>query len=503
MRPLPLHPLLVAVFPVLYLWAQNADEADPGEVVPVAIVVALGAAVVLALTGLLLRDARRGALVTTVAAFTTLAYGRLWSAGVPAWLGLAVTALVVAAAALVAWRLATERLRSWTSTANVGAVVLVAAALVPAVMGSAAADTGAPTDLADAPGASLPDEPRDIYYVILDRYPRDDTLAEVFDVDNAAFTDALEARGFDVADASVSNYPKTAHSLATSLNLDYLDELEDSVADDAQDSWAPVYRLLRDHALGRILTGLGYEYVHLGTWWSPTQTAASADLTLNYDGSSEFQRVFTDTTAWSAVRSLVDDGPVDKRAWKREHTLYQLDQLERLAADDRDQPRFVFAHLTIPHEPYVFDRDGSFVPEAVEEERTREDNFARQLAYANERVLDWVDGLVAGDDATDPIVIIQADEGPHPEVRVRGGPAYRWTSAPPEVLREKHRILNAMRLPGVADEDVPETVTPVNTFRFVLSRYFGADLPPLPDEAYVFPDEDHLYEFHEVTDTVR
>ncbi|MBW3621056.1 MAG: LTA synthase family protein [Actinobacteria bacterium] len=509
MRPAPLHPLLVAAFPVLFLWSQNAGEAAPREVLPVIVAVVGGAVVVLLVFALLLRDAQRGALVASVIALVTLAYGFVGLAALAPVVGLAVAVVATVATTAVAVRLPADRVRSLTGTANLAGVVLVLAALVPAVLaareGSDASPDPADRAVAgvadDAPGAALPERPRDIWYIIPDRYGRADTLAEVFGHDNRPFLSKLEAGGFDVLEDSVANYPKTAHSLAASLNLSYLDELEDGTDADAQDNWGPVYRLLRDHALGRVLTDLGYQYTHLGMWWSPTQTAASADVTLNADRTSEFQRAFTDTTALAAGRELVGAGERDQRRWKYDHTEFQFDQLDRLAQVESDRPRFVFAHLTIPHEPYVFDADGSFVPRSVEASRTREDNFVRQVRYANERLGTFVDELLAGDEETDPIVIIQADEGPHPAVRT--GPSYRWDQAPDEVLQEKLRILNALYLPGVEDDEVPETMTPVNTFRFVLSHYFGADLPPLPDEAYIFPNEDVLYRFTEVTDRVR
>jgi hypothetical protein len=40
----------------------------------------------------------------------------------------------------------------------------------------------------------------------------------------------------------------------------------------------------------------------------------------------------------------------------------------------------------------------------------------------------------------------------------------------------------------------------VNTFRLVFRDYFGADLPPLPDRSFTWPDNQHLYDFKDVTD---
>ncbi len=61
----------------------------------------------------------------------------------------------------------------------------------------------------------------DIYYIILDGYGRSDVLQRYYDFDNAEFLEGLRHRGFYVADKSSTNYPYTAHSLSSSLNMRY------------------------------------------------------------------------------------------------------------------------------------------------------------------------------------------------------------------------------------------------------------------------------------------
>jgi hypothetical protein len=36
----------------------------------------------------------------------------------------------------------------------------------------------------------------------------------------------------------------------------------------------------------------------------------------------------------------------------------------------------------------------------------------------------------------------------------------------------------------------------------VFSEYFGADLPPLPDHSFTWPDDNHVYDFRDVTDLI-
>jgi hypothetical protein len=92
-------------------------------------------------------------------------------------------------------------------------------------------------------------------------------------------------------------------------------------------------------------------------------------------------------------------------------------------------------------------------------------------------------------------VIVQADEGP---LACRSVDCVGETA---EYFKIRSGVLNAMYLPGI-EARLPERFTSVNTFRFVFREYFGADLPPLPDRVFTWPDNDHLYDFRDVTDLV-
>ena len=62
----------------------------------------------------------------------------------------------------------------------------------------------------------------DIYYIILDRYGRNDAIKASFNYDDSRFLDYLAGKGFYIANQSSSNYPDTETSLPSSLNMRYL-----------------------------------------------------------------------------------------------------------------------------------------------------------------------------------------------------------------------------------------------------------------------------------------
>src|SRR5690606_38291408 len=75
--------------------------------------------------------------------------------------------------------------------------------------------------LSEANSERLPD----IYYIILDGYPRSDTLMEYFDYDNNEFDGFLESNGFVVFDDSYTNYSQTALAIPSILNMSYIKDL--------------------------------------------------------------------------------------------------------------------------------------------------------------------------------------------------------------------------------------------------------------------------------------
>lgn len=503
----PLHPLLLGAFPVLSLWAQNATEIESMASPPRVLGVVLAGVVVLWLVGrAVLGSWSRGALAASPVAFVFLAYGRVVPNTAPA---LTAPVVIVALALAAVWacrRLDAAALETATTIANVFGGVLVTMTVVPLALFSFRSSD--PVELPE-PVISVEDgaqpvgqDARDIYYIIMDRYSREDWLREGFGFDNRAFTSALKDKGFQVLDGAVANYNKTAHSLASALNMTYLDELSMAVSDDRSGDWHPLYRMLDDHTVGDVLTARGYEYVHLGMWWSPTADAADADVVLNRQRVSEFTRIFETTTALPALRRALggeDDSPRRRNA--HAHVLYQFEQLERLSDMSEGRPRFVLAHVALPHEPYTFAADGSFVPADVAHARSRRDNYVEQLRYANSRLLPILERLLDRPEEEQPIILLVSDEGPHPLAYSEDEEEFDWTAATATELRQKFRILSALYLPGTGP--VPDDLTPVNLFRVVFSRYLGVDMDLLPDRSFVFRDESHLYDFSDVTEIVR
>jgi hypothetical protein len=308
----------------------------------------------------------------------------------------------------------------------------------------------------------------DIYYIILDAYGREDVLRDHLSFDNSVFLNALRERGFYVADCSQSNYAYTEFSLSSTLNYDYLDQLNVNTK---------VERIatIKQNAVRSFLEAQGYRTVSSATGWDMTEWR-DADLYLDFDRTysalPEFEKLVMDTTI---LRIISDFNLFNINSFTnnnhRSRVLSLLNHLKRLPIEEGDL--FVFAHFVIPHPPYRFGPNGEWLDGRPENLQTA---YIGQVIFINREILQVIDTILAKSESP-PIIIIQGDHGPPPQL------------APSSA--QKLPILNAYYLPGLdADKALYSSISPVNTFRMILNSYFGQDLPLLEDISYYAPPED-------------
>jgi hypothetical protein len=496
---LPLHPLLLAAYAVLFVYAANISEVLPADLWwPLTFVLVVAGAVLLA-CALLYRDLRRGALLASAIVLAVAFFGHVGAqldgtvVGEP--LQLAAWAVVVLAVGVYAAR-ARASLAGVTAGLNVFTLALVAITLVtiiPAETDRAArASEGTPvSDDVIAQATRWPE--RDIFVLVFDRYGSDWSIKERFGLDNDIYPQ-LRERGFQVIPGARTNYRATDFSLASMLNLATLDDLTESVGR-VSDDRTPARAKLAEHEAGRFLRANGYRYYHLGAWYGPTRSNAIADEVRVWGSTTELEQTLRDATILPALERLSGSGEDDDfRNRHREEALFTFRQLHRLA--DEPGRTFVFAHILLPHPPYGFDADGNIVHKATEKEAIADGReheiFAEQLAFTNERMLEVVETLLDRPPEEQPIIVITGDEGPF----ICGD--IDCVDRTPETYGIRFGTLRAYFLPDL-DYQVPPDDTGVNVFRMLFREYFGADLPDLPNRSYDWPDNDHLYDFRDIT----
>jgi hypothetical protein len=490
-QPFPFYPLLFGIYPVLALAANNITQIDFSTTVRSILLSLVLALVTTGILRLVMRSWTRAAFLSLLLIILFFSYGHVYNVLknpknpflllvrhrylIIVWIGLAGLSVWLSTRKLI-------NLLSITPILNIISILLLALPVYELArfeLNSRA--SGATAQLrTPAPVASQPDQADpDIYYIILDAYMRTDSLKAVYGADNSAFINALTQRGFFVADCSQSNYAYTEPSLASSLNMDYLDVLGVRGNDAAN-------RLIQSNGVRQFLSSQGYKVVAFSTGWSWSQWE-NADVYYNYAPNAStinaFESLFVKTTVLAAPLNAVNSRESTiTGAEQHNRTLYNLEELKKVPASV-NSPKFVFVHLIIPHWHYVFGPNGEFVPEGptaglygqflfdLTTPSADIPGYANAVSFIDKAMLQVVDQILANS-KTPPIIIIQGDHG-----------AFRYSQPV-----QRMTILNAYYLPG-AEKSLYASVTPVNTFRIIFDSYFNQNYPLLEDVSrYSDPD---------------
>jgi hypothetical protein len=149
------------------------------------------------------------------------------------------------------------------------------------------------------------------------------------------------------------------------------------------------------------------------------------------------------------------------------------------------QPVFVLAHLTVPHEPYLYDarcrhRDPYWPStDAGSQEVAVKAAYTAQLQCVNRKVEELVHEIQR--ESTRPsIIMLQADHG-HGRLGRNQPVLQKATTAQ---VDERVDVFAAYLLPGAPPGLVYDSISPLNAMRAVMRYYYGLDLPPLADASY-------------------
>src|SRR6266545_570257 len=366
----PPYPFLASAYFIVALAAANGGELiGPRDLfwpILISLSIAFGAWL---LNGLVTKDSGKRALLTLAAVVVFGASGRaiaiLRSWPPVAEFGTDVVALPLVVILLVAFTDLIRRSR-YSFLPTLRYLNLVAAMLLLWSAGQYLWNIGTTRDA--LPMSSLPkahaasghpsNSKPHFFLIVLDKYTGPRSLQSNFGFDDTQFLQSLEQKGFVVPRTAHANYNHTFLALAAMLNWQYLDTLITALGRE-NPSWRASYPVIEDNRVARALKEDGYKFIFFPTAFPMTKRNRYADAQLpkSTNTSREFESVWLRTTILLPVLEGVCPmiGCSSGRYVPESAALMDW-KFRRLAelAESRD-PVFVFAHLTVPHEPYIYD----------------------------------------------------------------------------------------------------------------------------------------------------
>ena len=495
-----IHPVLFALNPVIFLYAQSFPFVDVWAIVRSSILSVAIAAVLWGLLWFLLRNVQKAALLTSIALTMFFAYGagteELAENGLfPAaqWIpGADLLVLGCAAGVWVGIALLLKKRNlsnGWTYFANVFGTVAVVFPLAVVAQHAYAASVVSRAvgwsheDIPVAGEAAVMQTP-DIYWVLPDTYARADILADVYGYDDEPFLDALRDRGFTISPHAVSNYSTTVHSVASALNLDYMHNLVSGPIEEIFD-WRFARHLVFENRMARFLGAQGYRTYSVASQYDnidwPAGERESRWWFLNH-----FESTLMGRTSILPLSRMIGFPVLEEH--HRARTRHALEWLSRAA--DLPGPKFVFVQLVTPHPPFIFGPGGEAInpprayswaegfgfwtqPGASREEYR--EGYLNQVRYLHKPLLDVVDAIQDSSEQP-PVIVILSDHGPA---------SGDWVTdlSRPEVI-ERFGVLSALALPGADPGVVADDLAVVNVFRLILNQYFDTELALFESENF-------------------
>jgi hypothetical protein len=496
---MPLYPFLICFYAVLALFSENISEVSVNAIWRLLVVLILCIGILLILLRGFTKDWQKSGLILSYLLLLFLTYGHTYNflkgISVDGFYVFRHRYLIIIWLILgVSGTLLIHRMKSrseFSIFANTMSVIIlffplyhIGVHMSREYVYRSTVETQTTSSLHLPVGQQAPD----VYFIVLDAYGRADVLLEIFGLDNSEFIRELEDMGFYVVPCSQSNYARTRLSVASTLNMDYIQNLAPDLQADEISFWVKPYLL---HGEVRTLfEELGYETVAFSNrfkWlnWEDAdyflEPGEKSSMQLQFGSIlTPFEELFLDTTFARAIIDLgLSKARVSSAPSQRETALHILDTLPKIPKISGS--KFIYVHLVLPHPPIIFGPNGEEInidtnretmnDVALYKDEAMRTGFRDQTLYTNHRIVPVLRSIIK-ESPVPPVIVLESDHGP----TGYGGSQNRMAN------------LMAYYFPAkdVSHPAYP-SITPVNSFRLVFNTYFGGDYPLLEDVSYFSP----------------
>ncbi|OSZ77407.1 hypothetical protein CAP36_13530 [Chitinophagaceae bacterium IBVUCB2] len=308
----------------------------------------------------------------------------------------------------------------------------------------------------------------DIYLIVADEYANNKQLKEYLGFDNSQYEKNLSNRGFHVVQNSKSNYNSTPFSIASLLNMNFIDSLGDRFNDKSLNA---SFNQINHNAVTAWLKQQGYTIKNNSAFPidnipNPVSSTFFNTGTLLFTMHTFIGR-FNSDIRWNFITRFKIKSEIKKFVRGRldiNQTL--IDNTISEAKRKNPKPRFVYLHLMLPHFPYLLDSSGhpDYETSFLETNRQDKKRYLGYLQYGNTLFLKLIDEIQTA--SPKAIILFMGDHG------------FRFL----EGNQEMHFMsFNSIYLPGKNYEKFYDSMSMVNQFRVLLNTSFNQRLPLLKD----------------------
>ena len=523
-----IHPFLVGIFPILIIYSQNIGRVEITELfLPVIIIVGLTIGLYYFLK-LILKNENKSAIIVTLILIMLFSYGHIYyllsdvmidefDIGQNRYL-IPAFGLVLGISIFFIIR-ARRVFDNATSILNVISIVFIIVAISNVALVGAEitscdkcsnqeffyeardfSDYFESHEFSISENQELPD----VYYLILDEYARNDALIEYHNFSNHELTEFLEKKGFHIAKNSFANYPMSVQSIPAIMNMDYINFLADEIGTEVR-NYKPLngknYGLYPNNMVIKNFKEMDYKIITFNTFALHLHENPLADKTFCHRDKFLLDNRLADVLARTSIFGYYIERWAEGEL--RQATLCAFENFGN-AGNVFDEPVFVWAHVMLPHPPWIFGPNGEEItpgkpllitdnPEFRDSGWEPKRQYIQQVQLANKKTIEEVENILENN--RNAIIIIQGDHGTAWETN--------WMEPSKEDAWQRLRNFDAIYFPDKDKRDLLlDDRTLVNTFRTVFNAYYESNYELLENKMYWGWNAKPYY-FEEMTQYLR
>tara|TARA_Y100000590_G_scaffold405225_1_gene493324 strand:- start:35 stop:1432 length:1398 start_codon:yes stop_codon:yes gene_type:complete len=322
-------------------------------------------------------------------------------------------------------------------------------------------------------------EKSNVYHIILDEYTDNEILTKKFGHDNTEFLNFLKTNKFYVPEKIFSMSSSTPHELNSILNMEY-PESYGWVSDN--------YQKMNDNKVMQIFSENDYRIIETNSMMR-YKNFSYVDENLCYDKNFINSEFLDQLLNKSIIRYFMEKHQENTR---RDTVRCSFDALNQIPIHS-EKPTYVFAHLYVPHPPFLFGPNGeSITPDHGEisglQSWENPEGYTNQLIFATTEIKKIVENIILNDSSA--IIIIQGDTGTLTGTDQESQKTF-------DDVYQSHSILYAIR---ISDDINPEEINSVNTYRIIFNHIFNLNYDYL--ESYNFQMND-IGELIDITEKLK
>ena len=322
----------------------------------------------------------------------------------------------------------------------------------------------------------------DIYFLLFDEYASSVSLKNHFNFDNSALDTFLLQQQFHIQKNSTTNYNFTPFSMASILNMSYLQGITpDSIS---IEDYARCNNLIKENMVIDFLSTQGYGIINYSIF-----DLAGHPSTVHQDFLPLQTKLITDGTLLNRMQKdigwMLLTGK-HKWQWLADKMYYSnmhnnetfLNEIEKSSSLNTGKPSFFYAHFFMPHPPFYFDKKGVLKDGATIYKEAEELNIAAYLEYVdytNTKIGKLI-AAIKRNTMGKAVIILMGDHG------------FRKFTADGDTTHF-FQNQNAVYFPSGDYHLLYDSISAVNQFGAVFNTLFHQNFPILNDSTVFLTDK--------------